>query len=107
MSLRKTVSRNIKALRLQRGLSQQKLAEQAHMTLRYVSYLENTEANVTLDVLERVATGLGVSVTQIVNDNSSDAAIQPPPKKAAHGLEYAVQLLTASLSMIEPPNNSR
>jgi hypothetical protein len=78
------------------------------MTLRYVSYLENTEANVTLDVLERVATGLGVSVTQIVNDSSSDAsAIQPPPKKAAHGLEYAVKLLTASLSMIEPPHSSR
>ena len=99
MTLKKTVSRNIRALRLERGLSQQKLADRAKMTLRYISYLENTEANVTLDVLERVAKGLGVPVSQIVSDGQEGTTC--PPKKAASGLEYAIKLLKSSLSMID------
>ncbi len=68
MSLGKQVAENVKALRLARGLSQQQLAIKTELTVRYISRLENTAPNITLDVLERLMMGLGCSASEILGE---------------------------------------
>jgi len=69
MMLGKRVAKNAKAIRLERGLSQQELADKTGLTVRYISRLENTAPNVTLDVLERLIKGLGCSATELIGRN--------------------------------------
>lgn len=67
MSLAKMVSKNIKALRLRAGLSQQALAEKTGLSVRYISRIENTSPNITLDNLERLSAGIGCSPAELVS----------------------------------------
>lgn len=74
MVLGKRVSKNTKAKRLERGLSQQDLANKTGLTVRYISRLENTSPNITLDVLERLVKGLGCSISDLVGDEKKALA---------------------------------
>lgn len=58
MYLGKTVARNIKALRLEKGMTQQDLADKTGLTVRYISRLENSSPNLTLEVIERISSAL-------------------------------------------------
>ena len=64
MKLGTIVAKNIKALRLENGLSQKDLADKTGLTIRYISRLENTSPNITLEVVEKLARGLNVPLTQ-------------------------------------------
>ncbi len=66
MVLCKCVAKNPKATRLERGLSQQDLANKTGLTVRYISRLENTAPNVTLGVIEKRTTGLNCSTTDVM-----------------------------------------
>ncbi len=68
MVLGKRVAKNVKAIRLERGLSQQDLANVTGLTVRYISRLENTAPNVTLEVIERLIKGLSCSPADLVGD---------------------------------------
>lgn len=68
MALGKRVAKNVKAIRLQRGLSQQDLANKTGLTVRYISRLENSAPNLTLEVLEKLAKGLGCSVNELLGN---------------------------------------
>lgn len=67
MDLRRVVGRNIKAAREARGLQQDALAHEAGIHVTYLSGVENGHRNMTLNVLERIASALGVSETELVN----------------------------------------
>jgi len=63
MNLGKTVKR----LRLQRGLTQQALANKTQVTQAFIAQLETgAEGNPTLDTLKRLAKALKVSVAELV-----------------------------------------
>jgi len=66
MELRRVVGRNIRRLREARGLSQEDLAHLAGVHVTYLSGVENGHRNVTVNVLERLAAGLGVDETDLV-----------------------------------------
>jgi transcriptional regulator with XRE-family HTH domain len=51
---------NVRRIRLDRGLSQEELAEAAGVHRTYIGMLERAEKNVTIYNIERVATALGV-----------------------------------------------
>ena len=55
----------IKALRRQRGLSQEQLASKADITAQYVSNIERGRENPTLDLLLRLAAALRVSPVDV------------------------------------------
>ncbi len=55
----------IKAVRKQRGWSQEQLAERAGISTQYVSNIERGKENPTLDLLLRVAQALKVSPAEI------------------------------------------
>jgi len=56
------ISRKIKALRQQQGLSQRSLAEQAGISAASLSQLESGQSSPSVATLEKLADGLGIAV---------------------------------------------
>jgi DNA-binding XRE family transcriptional regulator len=58
-ALRNTLAKNLRAARLDAGLSQLQLGELANLSRKYVSQIERGTANVSLDVVTVLAKHLG------------------------------------------------
>ena len=58
--LRDVLARNMLLLRAEKGWSQERLAEEAGLNRTYLSAVERSEQNISIDNLYRVAKGLGV-----------------------------------------------
>jgi len=58
--MRAVFAENLRRIRAEKGVSQEELAHRADLDRTYVSYLENQRYAVSIDVLERLAKGLGV-----------------------------------------------
>ncbi|MDN5729497.1 helix-turn-helix domain-containing protein, partial [Corynebacterium casei] len=54
------LGRNLRALRVSRGLTQEKLAEDLDVTPRYLAGIERGERNLTLDSIDALAEALRV-----------------------------------------------
>ena len=96
MALAKQVAKNAKAIRIQRGLSQQQLAKKTGLTVRYISRLENSAQNVTLDVLERLKDGLECSAAELIGDHGSETS----NKKSAELLDQTIRFLQSLRSRL-------
>jgi transcriptional regulator with XRE-family HTH domain len=66
ISARQRISRNIRALCSERGLSQEQLAELADFHRTYVPQLERCVTNISIDGLERLAAALRVDVVDLL-----------------------------------------
>lgn len=66
MKLRRIVARNIRQLRLTRGLSQEELADLARLNRNYIGMIEREENAPTVDVLESLADALGVEPVVLI-----------------------------------------
>jgi transcriptional regulator with XRE-family HTH domain len=53
-------------LRAERGWSQERLANEAGLNRTYLSAVERSEQNISIDNLYRVAQGLGVDASQLL-----------------------------------------
>ncbi len=62
MKGRKLVAWNLRRLRVQKDVSQEKLAADAAVDRAYLGGLERQEENPTIDLLDRVASALSVSI---------------------------------------------
>lgn len=60
MKLRDALARNLRRLRSERGLSQERLALEAEIDRSYVSLLETEKYSATIDMVERLAAVLKV-----------------------------------------------
>ncbi|GAA6201148.1 helix-turn-helix transcriptional regulator [Aquicoccus sp. SU-CL01552] len=58
--LRDIVARNMRKLRAERGWSQEFLANETGLNRTYLSAVERSEQNISIDNLYRVAEGFGV-----------------------------------------------
>ena len=61
MTLIETFGRNVRQTRKSRGWTQEQLAFEAGVKRAYLSEIENGQRNVSLDVVEKLATALDVS----------------------------------------------
>ena len=66
VSARELLAANLRRLRVERGLSQEALAELAGIHRNYLGGIERRERNVGLDNLERLARALGISLSELV-----------------------------------------
>lgn len=66
MELRATFARNLRQLRLDRGLSQEALADAAGVDRTYVSALERQIYSASLDTIERMAVALSVAPWELL-----------------------------------------
>lgn len=57
----------LKELRLQKGMSQEMLAEESGLSLRTIQRIENGETNPTGDSLKRLANGLNVNPNELID----------------------------------------
>jgi len=96
MILGKRIARNVKAIRLGQGLSQQDLASKTGLTVRYISRLENTAPNLTLEVIEKLAHGLDCSATILIGEQDDTRSL-PGMKET---LDKAIHLLQALRSRL-------
>ena len=71
------VARNIRRLRVTRGLSQEALAVDAAIDRTYVSRLERELENPTVAVLEKLATALDVDIASFFDQNAVRSAVKP------------------------------
>jgi transcriptional regulator with XRE-family HTH domain len=63
---RQRLGGNVRTLRLERGLSQEKLAVDAQIDLTYLGGIERGRRNPTLMVMVRIAEALAVDVRQLL-----------------------------------------
>ncbi|MGO6749540.1 helix-turn-helix domain-containing protein [Rhizobium ruizarguesonis] len=68
ITARVTLATNLKRLRQELGLSQEKVAELAGIHRNYLGGIERCERNVGLDNLEKIAGALGVSPADLLKD---------------------------------------
>ena len=66
--LSKIVSRNVRNLRAAANLSQVQLAKASGLSIRYISRLESKPQNATLEIIEKLAKGLGCTPSEIIGE---------------------------------------
>ena len=59
---------NLRKIRLDRGISQEGLADLAGLHRTYVSSVERGERNVTLATIEKLAKALGIPMSKLMAD---------------------------------------
>lgn len=78
MDARALVARNLRRLRVRRGLSQESLAVDAGIDRTYVSGLERGLENPTVAVLERLATALNSEIVEFFVVPGPDDPVPSP-----------------------------
>lgn len=68
MTLRRTLARNLKRVRRERGLSQGELADLAGLNRNYVGMIERQENAATVDTLQALAGALKIKAVQLLEE---------------------------------------
>ena len=66
MSLQQNIGVALRALRAQKGVSQERLALETGIGRRYMSDIENGRRNVSLEIIEKIATYFEMSASELV-----------------------------------------
>jgi transcriptional regulator with XRE-family HTH domain len=75
------VGANVRRMRLRRGLTQERLAEDAGLELRFVQRVERAETNLSVAALVGLADALGVPPGQLFKKAELPPAQRGRPKK--------------------------
>jgi transcriptional regulator with XRE-family HTH domain len=67
-SLHSRLGANLRKIRLDKGMSQEGLADLAGLHRTYVSSVERGERNVTLETIDKLAKALGISTSKLIPD---------------------------------------
>lgn len=68
-NIKNTIGKNIKRLRQEKGLSQDRLSKLANLSLNTVVTVENgSNENPTIDTLSKIATALQVGVDNLIQE---------------------------------------
>jgi transcriptional regulator with XRE-family HTH domain len=68
MKMREILARNMRRLRAERRMSQEKLGFEADITTTYVSLIETEKYAASIDVIERIAIALKVAPADLLAD---------------------------------------
>ena len=71
MRLAEIFGKRVREVRHERGWTQEQLAFEAGVKRAYLSEIENGQRNVSLDVVEKLATALGVSPDSLMLPKAS------------------------------------
>lgn len=66
-------ARNVRRVRRAQGLTQEQLAERAHLHPNYISSVERGERNISIRNIERIALALAVSIPALLTPAENDA----------------------------------
>jgi transcriptional regulator with XRE-family HTH domain len=68
VDIKKKIGKNLKKFRLERGISQEKLANIAQLDRTYIHSIEKGERNVSVVVLEKLAKSLNISIIDFFDE---------------------------------------
>lgn len=94
VSLKEIVSKNVKAIRKSKGMSQQDLADETGLSVRYLSKVENDPPDITLGNLERISRGLGVMPSELLGSVSCGRSMSVEQSKA---IQTTIRIMQALL----------
>jgi transcriptional regulator with XRE-family HTH domain len=94
------VSRNLKAERIRAGLSQQKLADKAGLSVRYISRLETNPQDFRIGKVAVLADALGIAPAQLLQHPGEKPALP----QADEVLGKAIRLLESLRARSEEPS---
>jgi transcriptional regulator with XRE-family HTH domain len=77
MDMRRLVGRNVRRIRLEKGLTQEAFAERSGFSQQYLSSLERGTRNPTVVTLFELASALGVSHVALVEPDGEVEAARP------------------------------
>ena len=86
MQGRELVGRNVRRVRVAKGISQERLAFDSGVDRSYLGGMERGEENPTVDVLDRLAATLAVQLKEFFADQDGSA---PPPEGLPPGRKAA------------------
>ena len=69
MEILKVFGTNVRRLRQEKGLSQEKFAEKCNLHRTYISYIECFRRSISLENIQKIADALGVEVYILFIDN--------------------------------------
>ena len=90
------VSRKIRKERLRRGLSMARLAEIANLSVSHISKVEAEQCEIGLRALLKMATALGMEVTELLPDE-----MKTIPKMPTNGEKFEAIMQGANQQTIE------
>ena len=67
MQIEKVFGSVLKELRIEKGLSQEKLAEKSDLHKNYISLLETAQRQPTITTIFSIAKALGITATELIN----------------------------------------
>ena len=70
MQIREVFAQNLRAFRVAKGLSQEELAHRADIDRTYVSSLERSVYNASIDVVDRIAVVLEIEAFELLKPPS-------------------------------------
>ena len=65
----------VQVVREQQGLSKSELSRKSGVALSFINYIEAGQKSPTLRTLEKLALAMGVSVTELLEDNVTNKAV--------------------------------
>ncbi|MDO8371188.1 MAG: helix-turn-helix transcriptional regulator [Burkholderiaceae bacterium] len=68
-SLRLVFARNIRLMRIDAGMSQERLAAEAGLDRTFVGTLERGQRNISIDNIELIAKAIGLPAQELLNPN--------------------------------------
>lgn len=68
MNIKQKLGNNLKRLRLEKGLSQEKLALMAEVDRTYIPSIEKGERNISIVIVEKLAIALDVPIHELFKD---------------------------------------
>jgi transcriptional regulator with XRE-family HTH domain len=78
LSARQIFSRNVRKMRIARGLSQENLAELSGLHRNYVGGVERGERNIAVDNMDKIAKALSTTIPKLLQN-------APSPTKSSKG----------------------
>lgn len=64
--IKKVIGNNLRYIRYQSGLSQEKFYEKYHLSVKYLSSIERGEINIGVELLEQLANTFHISPAELV-----------------------------------------
>jgi len=87
--IRRLFGDKVRQYRKSQGISQEELGERANLHYTYIGAIERGEQNLSLESIEKIANGLGISVDKLFKFQS----IKPKPKGEVLRKEIADMLM--------------
>lgn len=77
---KEVVGNKIKELRIQKGISQEKLANECGLDRTYITYVENARKNITIETLYKITQALNISLKDFFDVDESKFTVKKKEK---------------------------